>query len=78
MHPRISVSGLCFPRLSAVDAIEAIAGLGVGSASLTGAKVRESGPGDVLAAARRRGVNVITTTGTLALTCRRVRRQARR
>jgi sugar phosphate isomerase/epimerase len=67
MHPRVSVSGLCFPRLSAVDAIEAIADLGVGSASLTGAKVRDSGPWEVRAAARRRGVNVVTTTGTLAL-----------
>ena len=67
MHPRVSVSGLCFPALPATDAIEAIAGLSVTSASLTGAKVRESGAGDVLVAARRRGVNIVTTTGTLAL-----------
>jgi sugar phosphate isomerase/epimerase len=67
VHPRVAVSGLCFPRLSATEAIEAIAGLGAASASLTGAKVRESGAGDVLVAARRRGVNIVTTTGTLAL-----------
>ena len=65
MHPRISVSGLCFPELSATDAIEAIAGLGVASASLTGAKVRESGAGAVVAASRRHGVKIVTTTGLL-------------
>ena len=67
MHPRISVSGLCFPELSATDAIEAIAGLGVVSASLTGAKVRESGTGAVIAAGRRHGVKIVTTTGALGL-----------
>jgi sugar phosphate isomerase/epimerase len=67
MHPRVSVSGLCFPRLSAVDAIEAVAGLGVGSMSLTGAKVRESGPGEVVAAARRCGVAIVTVTGSIAV-----------
>jgi hypothetical protein len=29
VHARVSVSGLCFPGLSAVDAIGAIAALGV-------------------------------------------------
>ena len=67
MHPRVSVSGLCFPELSATDAIEAIAGLGVASASLTGAKVRESGAGAVVAASRRHGVKIVTTTGALGL-----------
>ena len=67
MHPRVSVSGLCFPELSATGAIEAIAGLGVASASLTGAKVRESGAGAVVAAGRRHGVRVVTTTGALGL-----------
>ena len=67
MHPRVSVSGLCFPELSATDAIEAIAGLSVTSASLTGAKVRESGAGSVVAAARRHGVKIVTTTGALGL-----------
>ena len=66
MHPRVSVSGLCFPRLSATDAIEAIAGLGVASASVTGAKVRDAGAGAVVAACRRHGVRIVTTTGALA------------
>lgn len=65
MHPRVSVSGLCFPELSATGAIAAIAGLGVASASLTGAKVRESGAGAVAAASRRHGVKIVTTTGAL-------------
>jgi sugar phosphate isomerase/epimerase len=67
VHQKVSVSGLCFPELPATDAIEAIAGLGVASASLTGAKVRAAGAGAVVAAARRHGVTVVTTTGTLAL-----------
>ena len=67
VHPRVSVSGLCFPRLSATDAIEAIAGLGAASASMTGAKARASGAEAVVAAARRHGVTIVTITGTLAL-----------
>jgi sugar phosphate isomerase/epimerase len=67
VHPRISISGLCFPRLSAVDAIEAIAGLGAGSASLTGDKVRQAGTVAVVAAGRRHGVKIVTTTGALGL-----------
>jgi len=67
MHPRVSVSGLCFPGLPATAAIEAVAGLGVTSASLTGAKVREEGAEAVAAAARRHGVTVVTTTGALGL-----------
>jgi sugar phosphate isomerase/epimerase len=67
VHQRISVSGLCFPELSAVDAIEAVAGLGVGSTSVTGAKARAAGAGAVVAAARRHGVTIVTTTGTLAI-----------
>ena len=69
-HPRISVSGLCFPELSAVETIEAIAGLGVANTSLTGRKVRESGVDAVAAAARRHGVRVVTTTGALGLDLR--------
>ena len=61
------MSGLCFPGLSATDAIEAIAGLGAASASMTGAKARAAGAGAVVAAGRRHGVKVVTTTGTLAL-----------
>jgi sugar phosphate isomerase/epimerase len=67
MHPRVCVSGLCFPELSALDALAAIAGLGVANASLTGQKVRESGADAVVAAARRHGVRIVTTTGALGL-----------
>jgi sugar phosphate isomerase/epimerase len=67
MHPRVCVSGLCFPGLPATGAIEAIAGLGVANASLTGAKVRESGAEAVIAAGRRHGVKIVTTTGALGL-----------
>jgi sugar phosphate isomerase/epimerase len=67
MHPRVCVSGLCFPQLSALDALDAIAGLGAANASLTGAKVRESGAERVAAAARRHGITIVTTTGALGL-----------
>ena len=63
----MSVSGLCFPELSATDAIEAIAGLGAASTSVTGAKARAAGAGAVVAAGRRHGVKIVTTTGALAL-----------
>jgi sugar phosphate isomerase/epimerase len=66
-HPRVCVSGLCFPELSALDALEAIADLGAANASMTGAKVRESGAEAVAAASRRLGVKVVTTTGALGL-----------
>jgi len=66
VHPRVSVSGLCFPDLSAPDAIEAIAGLGAASTSVTGAKARAAGAGAVVAAGRRHGVKIVTTTGALA------------
>jgi sugar phosphate isomerase/epimerase len=61
------VSGLCFPALSATDAIEAIAGLGVASTSVTGTKIRESGAPAVAAASRRHGVKIVATTGALGL-----------
>jgi len=67
VHPRISVSGLCFPELSATEAIEAIAGLGAANASITGTKARESGAESVVAAGRRHGVKIIATTGALGL-----------
>ena len=66
MHPRVSVSGLCFPGLSAPDAIEAIAGLGVSRTSVTGAKARAAGAGAVAAAGRHHGVSIAATTGSLA------------
>jgi sugar phosphate isomerase/epimerase len=67
VHPRVSVSGLCFPELPATGAIEAIAGLGVVNASITGTKARECGAGAVVAAGRRHGVEIIATTGALGL-----------
>ncbi len=67
MHPRVCISGLCFPRLSAPEALEAIAGLGAVNASMTGAKVGEAGAGAVAAAARRLGVTIVATTGALGL-----------
>jgi sugar phosphate isomerase/epimerase len=67
VHPRVSVSGLCFPELSATDAIEVVAALGVANASLTGAKARAAGPEAVVAASRRHGVKIVTTTGALGL-----------
>lgn len=67
MHPRVCVSGLCFPALSAPDAIEAIARLGVASTSMTGAKARAAGADAVVAASRRHGVAVVATTGALGL-----------
>jgi sugar phosphate isomerase/epimerase len=67
MHPRVCVSGLCFPGLPATGAIEAVAGLGAANASLTGAKVRAAGAEAVVAAGRRHGVKIVTTTGALGL-----------
>ncbi len=67
MHPRVCVSGLCFPGLSATDAIGAVAGLGAASTSVTGAKARAAGAGAVVAAGRRHGVRIVTTTGALGL-----------
>ncbi|MFF0818224.1 sugar phosphate isomerase/epimerase family protein [Rhodococcus sp. NPDC003318] len=64
-HPRVSVSGLCFPTLSAVDVIEVVGGLGVSKTSLTSAKVREVGADAVAAASRKHGVDVVTTTALL-------------
>jgi len=67
VHPRVSVSGLCFPELSAAGAIEAVARLGAANASITGAKARAAGAGAVVAASRRHGVKIVSTTGALGL-----------
>jgi sugar phosphate isomerase/epimerase len=67
VHPRISVSGLCFPELPAPSAIEAVAALGAASTSITGAKARAAGAEAVIAAGRRHGVKIVTTTGALGL-----------
>jgi sugar phosphate isomerase/epimerase len=62
LHPRVAVSGLCFPDLSAVQSVEALGGLGVTKTSMTSAKLLESGTGAVVDACRRNGVEVVTTT----------------
>lgn len=67
LHPRVCVSGLCFPGSPAAGVIDAVAGLGATATSLTGAVVREAGAQAVAAAARRRGVRVVTVTGALGL-----------
>lgn len=61
-HARISVSGLCFPGGSAVDAVAAVGDLGVTKTSMTSGKLRESGVDAVMAACREHGVEVVTTT----------------
>ena len=61
-HPRIAVSGLCFPDLSAVESVEMVAGLGVAKSSMTSTKLRESGAAAVVGACRQHGVEVVTTT----------------
>jgi len=67
VHPRVSVSGLCFPELSATAAIEAVGALGAATTSVTGAKARAAGPEAVAAAGRRHGVKIAATTGALGL-----------
>jgi sugar phosphate isomerase/epimerase len=62
LHPRIAVSGLCFPALSAVESVEMVAGLGVAKTSMTSTKLLESGAAAVVGACRRHGVEVVTTT----------------
>jgi sugar phosphate isomerase/epimerase len=62
LHPRVAVSGLCFPALSAGESVEVLGDLGVTKTSMTSAKLRECGTGAVVDACRRRGVEVVTTT----------------
>jgi sugar phosphate isomerase/epimerase len=62
LHPRVAVSGLCFPDLSAVESIAALGALGVTKTSMTSAKLLESGTGAVLDACRSHAVDVVTTT----------------
>jgi len=62
LHPRIAVSGLCFPALSAVESVEMVAGLGVAKTSMTSTKLLESGAEAVVGACRQHGVEVVTTT----------------
>jgi sugar phosphate isomerase/epimerase len=62
LHPRVAVSGLCFPDLTAVESIGAVGALGVTKTSMTSAKLLESGTAAVADACRRNGVEVVTTT----------------
>jgi sugar phosphate isomerase/epimerase len=62
LHPRVAVSGLCFPELSAVESVAVLGGLGVTKTSMTSAKLLESGTEAVADAGRRHGVQVVTTT----------------
>jgi len=39
LHPRVAVSGLCFPGLSAVESVGALGALGVTKTSMTSAKL---------------------------------------
>ncbi len=62
LHPRVAVSGLCFPTLSAVQSVEALGNLGVTKTSMTSTKLLESGAEAVVDACRQHGVEVVTTT----------------
>ena len=62
LHPRVAVSGLCFPDLPAAESIAAIGALGVSKTSMTSAKLLESGTAAVIDACRANGVEVVTTT----------------
>jgi sugar phosphate isomerase/epimerase len=62
LHPRVAVSGLCFPALSAVESIAVLADLGVTKTSMTSAKLLESGAAAVADACTEYGVDVVTTT----------------
>ena len=61
LHPRVAVSGLCFPDLPATLAVAEIGRLGVSKTSMTSAKLRASGPEAVVPVARVRA----STTDTL-------------
>jgi sugar phosphate isomerase/epimerase len=66
-HPRVAVSGLCFPALSAVESVELLGVLGVTKTSMTSTKLLHSGPAAVLDACREHGVQVVATTGSAPL-----------
>lgn len=65
LHPRVSVSGLCFPDAAADDAVRHAATLGASKTSMTSGKLREAGVDAVLDACRTVGVDVVATTGLL-------------
>jgi sugar phosphate isomerase/epimerase len=62
LHPRVAVSGLCFPDLTAVAAVAAVGALGVTKTSMTSAKLLESGTAAVARVGQENGVEVVTTT----------------
>lgn len=62
LHPRVAVSGLCFPSHSAAESIGVLADLGVTKTSMTSAKLLESGVAAVRDACGEHGVEVVTTT----------------
>jgi sugar phosphate isomerase/epimerase len=62
LHPRVAVSGLCFPDLSAVESVGALGALGVTKTSMTSAKLLESGTRAVIDACWKNAVEVVTTT----------------
>lgn len=62
LHPRVSVSGLCFPDAAAVEGIRRTAALGVTKTSMTSGKLRDAGVEKVRAASAEFGVQVVTTT----------------
>ncbi|MFT4265253.1 MAG: sugar phosphate isomerase/epimerase [Nocardioides sp.] len=65
VHSRLSVSGLCFPEMSAEEAVRACGELGVLWTSITSAKASATGAGVLAAAARESGVGVATTTAAI-------------
>lgn len=65
LHPRVSVSGLCFPGLSATEAIAEVAAVGASATSATSGKIGEVGAEGVLRACRDADVAMATTTGIL-------------
>lgn len=67
MHRRVAVSGLSFPTVDALDALSAIAELGVRRTSIQARKIREVGVNAVKEACDRLEVTVDTTTAALDL-----------
>ena len=65
MHSRVAVSGLCFPTLSATEAIEAVASLGVSTTSMPAVKLREAGPDAVVEACRHHDVAIVAVPGSI-------------
>jgi len=67
MHPRVAVSALCFPTLTAAEAIGVVASLGVRQTSMPTGKLREAGPDAVVEACRHHGVGIVAAPGAIGL-----------